>query len=110
MLFTSQTLYQKGKFKMLIPSLYNIRFGPLQRPPDSKHLISQFVSSYTEASTSHLKENWGKEFNIDISDDLWGEALSRITPVPSMKISINTIQSQSQNQMTYNLTPGLLTV
>ena len=80
-IYKSDTI-SKGQFKTVdILPVPHVFYDLLQRPPISKHLISQFVSffsSYTEASNGHLEETWGKELNIERSDDLWGEALSRI--------------------------------
>ena len=48
-------------------------------PPDSKHLISRFVSLFfTSASTHHLREAWSNELELEVSDNTWNEALTRI--------------------------------
>jgi hypothetical protein len=92
---------------MLTPSLNNIRFMicysalPIQNT--SSHRLSPFFSNYTEASTSHLKETWGKELNIEISDDLWGEALSRI-PSCSINARYQLIQYKVVHRLHYSKT------
>ena len=46
--------------------------------PDSKHLISRFVTALTTSQADHLREAWAAELGAPVLDKLWEEGLSGI--------------------------------
>lgn len=76
----------------------------LQLPPDSKHLISRFVSLFTTSvSTTHLKEAWSTELNFEVSDDTWNEGLTRIQTC-SINVRYKLIQFKVIHRLHYSKT------
>ena len=71
-------------------------------PPDSRHLISRFVSFFsTSASTHHIREAWSNELQVEVSDDTWSEALTRIHKC-SINVRYKLIQFKVIHRLHYS--------
>ena len=48
-------------------------------PPDSKQLVSKFVTCFTTAIPSdHIRDAWASDLNSEISQEFWEEAMSQV--------------------------------
>lgn len=71
-------------------------------PPDSKHLISRFVSLFSASvSTHHLQQAWSEELELEVSDDVWNEALTRIHTC-SINVRYKLIQFKVVHRLHYS--------
>lgn len=76
----------------------------LRKPPESKHLISQFVSLFSKPiSSSHIKEAWIRDAGTEISADLWDRALSGIK-LTSVNARLQLIQFKVLHRLHYSKT------
>uniref|UniRef100_A0A669DW20 Reverse transcriptase domain-containing protein n=1 Tax=Oreochromis niloticus TaxID=8128 RepID=A0A669DW20_ORENI len=97
--------YVKQAFSNLdtIP-IQHVFYNIMNEPPTSKHLISRLVNLFSSATSScHIKEAWTRDTGLDISDDLWAEALSRIK-LCSVNARLQLIQFKVVHRLHYSKT------
>lgn len=76
----------------------------LRLPPDSKHLISRFVSLFASSvSTDHLREAWSADLNIEVTDDTWNGGLAKIQSC-SINVRYKLIQFKVIHRLHYSKT------
>lgn len=77
---------------------------PLMNPPDSKHLVFDFVGIFTgllDFRTDKIKQSWEEEMNIRIENEIWDKALASIGSC-SVNARLQLIQYEMIHRLHYS--------